>query len=353
MKWIRLQPTGLCRDCEEYDKVLPSIETFLQRWNQPKAFFLFYEYFFKPVIGETIWNRRIDENKRLGSKVSEAFALAELVNNYHAFLYEFKTMYPNTTLKTEYDDEVLVVPQGQHQQGQQRNEQQEQDEELQLFCGDLDLFEVSVPQTAGGTSSNANSNGSDEEQAARDQDFTLLLMDMEGTAVAPAYQEARAHSKAIQRGIRDQLRQDRAEQGSTTTDGANNDVVTLSSIALYAEVKAKLVEEATQVATTTVVQTRKRKAKAKRGMKRLTSPQSNKTKKGGDPYKSGWMKEGRKFVNDTLQKIQQDEVSGIRVKWEEAYKKLLQSVKQIEGEEDEEEQDNEPPVNVEMMYSEV
>jgi hypothetical protein len=51
-------------------------------------------------------------------------------------------------------------------------------------------------------------------------------------------------------------------------------------------------------------------------MKRLTSPQSNKTKKGGDPYKSGWTKEGRKFVNDTLQKIQQDEVSGIRVKWE-------------------------------------
>jgi hypothetical protein len=41
------------------------------------------------------------------------------------------------------------------------------------------------------------------------------------------------------------------------------------------------------------------------------------------------------------------------VKWEEAYKKLLQSVKQIKGEEDEEEQDNEPPVNVEMMYSKV
>jgi hypothetical protein len=40
--------------------LLPSIESFLQQWRLPKVHYLFYEYFYKAVIKDSVGNDRID-----------------------------------------------------------------------------------------------------------------------------------------------------------------------------------------------------------------------------------------------------------------------------------------------------
>lgn len=52
-----------------------------------------------------------------------------------------------------------------------------------------------------------------------------------------------------------------------------------------------------------------------------------------------------------MQRIRRDEESGIRLKWEAAYKKLIESVKQIEAAEEEEAES--VPIEWEMMLVEV
>jgi hypothetical protein len=154
------------------------------------------------------------------------------------------------------------------------------------------------------------------------------------------YQEARNQYKAILRRIRDQLVRDHKQgQGYETN----------ASVARYAAVKAKLIEDASQPVTSTA-ETRKRKHKDKREMKSLTT-HCKKPKKGSNPLKGGWTDEGIQYVHKKMRIIKQDEDSGIRRKWEETYKKLLESVKQIkEGEEEEEDGE---PVDLEMMLVEV
>jgi hypothetical protein len=52
--------TGMCEECDAASMLLPSIESFLQRWRLPKVHYLFYEYFYKAVIKDSVWNDRID-----------------------------------------------------------------------------------------------------------------------------------------------------------------------------------------------------------------------------------------------------------------------------------------------------
>jgi hypothetical protein len=73
------------------------------RLKLPKVNFIFYEYFFKAVVGDSIWKQRFTENKRLGTNVSEAFAHVIIENNYFAWLYDYKNKNPGCTLLTEYD----------------------------------------------------------------------------------------------------------------------------------------------------------------------------------------------------------------------------------------------------------
>jgi hypothetical protein len=66
--------------CKEYDtigKVLPSLESFRQRWNLPKIYFVFYDYFLKSVIQESVWIDRVNMpssgmGSRLGPVISKA-----------------------------------------------------------------------------------------------------------------------------------------------------------------------------------------------------------------------------------------------------------------------------------------
>jgi hypothetical protein len=71
------------------------------RLKLPKVNFIFYEYFFKAVVRDSIWKWCFAENKRLGTNVSEDFAHAIIENNYFAWLYDYKNKNPGCTLLTE------------------------------------------------------------------------------------------------------------------------------------------------------------------------------------------------------------------------------------------------------------
>jgi hypothetical protein len=87
----------------------------------------------------------------------EAYTLAMVRNHYFAWLYKFKAINPNTSIKTAYDHQVLEPT----NQG---------DEQLiEMFCGDLDLVEVSVP-TQQQTNDNSSTDTEEEDQGTAQQD---------------------------------------------------------------------------------------------------------------------------------------------------------------------------------------
>jgi hypothetical protein len=88
----------MCSECKIDGSILPSIESFQMRLKLPKVNFIFYEYFFKAVVGDGIWKQCFAENKRLGTNVSEAFAHAIIEINYFAWLYDCKNKNPGCTL---------------------------------------------------------------------------------------------------------------------------------------------------------------------------------------------------------------------------------------------------------------
>jgi hypothetical protein len=95
--------TDMCRLCVENRCVLPSLESLKRRWEDPKAYCVFYMYFYTAVVGEVRWNECMSkEEGRIGSNTMEAFALLVLVNNYKAWLYEEKKTH-QVNLLTEYD----------------------------------------------------------------------------------------------------------------------------------------------------------------------------------------------------------------------------------------------------------
>ena len=106
--------------CRKNGCVLPSIETFHARIEDPKTYFLFYEYFYKPCVGEKEWmsELRKEESPRMGNASTEAFAHLALKNYYWAWILE-SYIHPKTNaimeeeedtdfglLKTEYETEV-------------------------------------------------------------------------------------------------------------------------------------------------------------------------------------------------------------------------------------------------------
>jgi PhoPQ-activated pathogenicity-related protein len=45
----------MCSECEIDGSILPLIESFQMRLKLPKVNFIFYEYFFKSVVRDSIW----------------------------------------------------------------------------------------------------------------------------------------------------------------------------------------------------------------------------------------------------------------------------------------------------------
>ena len=83
--------TALCESSKELGCVLPSLSTFEERLSNPKTYYLFYVYFYRPAIGEAEWKNFVERGKddqaRIGNSNTEAFAHMVLKNNYFAWLY--------------------------------------------------------------------------------------------------------------------------------------------------------------------------------------------------------------------------------------------------------------------------
>jgi hypothetical protein len=123
----------MCSECKIDRSILPLIESFQMRLKLPKVNFIFYEDFFKAVVGDGILIQCFSENKRLGTNVSEAFAHTIIENNYFAWLYDYKNKNPVCTILTEYN---LT---------EQENEDSNDDNDKWIFCSDLDEIEILCP----------------------------------------------------------------------------------------------------------------------------------------------------------------------------------------------------------------
>ena len=105
--FTNLNKKALCETCKEYKCVLPSLATFESRLDNPKTYYLFYVYFYRPAIGEMAWKQQMEKsNDRIGNAITEAFAHMVLKNNYFAWLYDIRSRDPYAELKTEYDTKV-------------------------------------------------------------------------------------------------------------------------------------------------------------------------------------------------------------------------------------------------------
>lgn len=68
-----------------------SSESFESCIENPKAYYVFYQYFYKAAIGETKWKEYLGKSgDRIGNSNTEAFALLLLANNYKAWLHQEK-----------------------------------------------------------------------------------------------------------------------------------------------------------------------------------------------------------------------------------------------------------------------
>jgi hypothetical protein len=193
----------MCEECDAIGKVLPSLESFRQQWNLPKIYFVFYDYFLKSVIQESVWIDRVNMpssgmGARLGPVISKAYALASLENHYFSWLYQFKIEHPNNTLITEYDQR--------DNQGVD-NANTKQETEIDLFCGALVLSdcEISVPMTT--TAINNANEENEEQEVGRNDDFKILLLS--GDMADPAaHKAARDHDQEISKGIKAKIDHD-------------------------------------------------------------------------------------------------------------------------------------------------
>jgi hypothetical protein len=61
--------------CEEDGSILPSIESFQNRSLLPKVYYIFYEYFFKAIIGKGTWKQHFKGYKWFGTNILEAYVL--------------------------------------------------------------------------------------------------------------------------------------------------------------------------------------------------------------------------------------------------------------------------------------
>jgi hypothetical protein len=80
-----------------------SFEMIEYRLKYLKAYYVFYQFFYKSAVGDSQWKECVDKKEgRIGNPNTEAFALLLLANNYKAWLYEEKEKHEGR-LMTEYD----------------------------------------------------------------------------------------------------------------------------------------------------------------------------------------------------------------------------------------------------------
>jgi hypothetical protein len=265
----------MCSECEIDGPILPLIESIQMRLKLPNVNFIFYEYFFKAVVGDGIWKQCFAENKRLGTNVSEAFAHAIIENNYFAWLYDYKNKNPGCTLLTEYN------------LADQENEDSNDDDDKWIFCSDLDKIEIALP----------NDDGDDYE-----------LVFNEG----PTKEQAKAAAEEVRKdALSNVSNRHHMQSYKKAKSMLTADTLTTTMLEMTSQSAAK--------------EFTKKKRKSMMELKKYTGSASKKTK--WDSYKfKGWSEEGKAFMVKMTKAIKDDVESGAHGKWEKLYKKICDAI---------------------------
>jgi len=295
--------------------------------------YLFDEYIFRAAIGETEWKNRIQGgDMRHGSIMAEVFALATLNNGYMVWLYKWKTRYPHSTLRTEYD----VVEEGGEGVGAVPR----------LFCADLELVEVSVPTALPDLATDAASTAATEgTQEAGNGDFALLLP-LAGGVESDEKKAAREHDEDITKSIKERIDADRAGTSRPPTTRLL-DYNKMCTVALQDRQKTR------EAMTGREKKEASKMVNASKASLRPYTNGSRKSKRGSSEVK-GWNRQGKVFCTRMMSRIKREETfggdGGIRKKWETMYKKMHKiSTKGGEAGGDDED-DEEVEVDEELMY---
>jgi hypothetical protein len=56
--------------------------------ENPNAYYVFYQFFYKAAVGEACWKVCFDSDAHIGNDMTDAFALLLFANNYKAWMYE-------------------------------------------------------------------------------------------------------------------------------------------------------------------------------------------------------------------------------------------------------------------------
>ena len=281
----------------------------------PKVYYVFYEYFFKAVVGEGTWKHRFAKGERLGTNVLEAYALAIIKNNYFAWLYDYKSNNPASTLQTEYDlaeehtsefdkeddEEEEEEPQG--EADDEEEPQGEADDEKKTFCGDLDELEIANPQM-------------DDHSG-----FHLVVDgDQEYKEMQKITRQAR---KTIIRS--DGFRRNKDSNDKVTAMLTRDTSDTSDYSSSPSDSRSVLAKERT-----------KKRRKSMRELKTYTGGSARKKRKktkDKDGYK-GWSQEGRAFMVMHTKEIKEDVESGKHGEWEKMYKRICAAVKKSDEDQD-------------------
>jgi hypothetical protein len=285
----------MCIDCEDNNAILPSVESFQQRLKNPKVYYLFYEYFFKAVMGEARWKRNLQEEKRLGTTVGEAFTHALLENNYFAWLFDYKCKKPlmlggrTSTLTTEYEEPP-------------------QNSTKVLFCGDLTGVEIALPQRDGQEYKFLQEESSEDDQYNEARDAATELQD----EIVKLARSTAGHKRVF-----DEVHKTQENFATIGEDGTDKDQ-------------------------------KKKKRQCMRDLKVYTGNAAKNTTR---RYK-GWSDEGKKFLCEMAVKIKKDVESGSHAQWEKIYRSIYEVVRLSQiSEEDEIVQPYQIDCNI--MYEEV
>jgi hypothetical protein len=198
---------------------------------------------------------------------------------------------------------------------------------------------VPVNTTAINTANKEN----EQQEAGRNDDFKILLLSGE-TADPAVHKAARDHAQEISKGMKAKIDCDRQGNGDDGYYTRHDSYKKLSSM---------LDQDMPQINQENSAKVKKQKRKSKSGMTAFTSS-TRKSKKGSDEI-AGWSTEGKKFVCEIFNEIKHDEQSGVRKKWEDAYKRMCKATKQDKAKTVDDDDKIEEPFEMDanMLYMEV
>lgn len=294
--------------------MLPSIEHFQERYANPKVYFLFYDYFFKAVMGESKWKKNLRENKRLGTSLAEAFTHTLIENNYFAWLFEYKAGKKNniTTLMTEYD-----MPPGDSTGNHSERPNRTSADDLFTPTDFLDI-EIGVPRQDG-------------------QEFKCIAKATNSNRNSPEYVAARRLRKETQQQIGNDARSE--EKGRKRAFDLLGE-----TLKAYEEEMVDLTDR----------ETLKKKRKCMRELKvytgkalKVPNSDDSKTKCKGYSHKAN------KFMFEMSELIKEDVKTGNHRQFEQLYKKMIEVHRESENKENTAESRERYQVDCNTIYQEV